>query len=258
MLTWAVCGVLAVILAFSVYKLADILIGYRNTDDTYRRIVDIAMPSATPAVPATAGETAPEATPTPEIIEAPITVDWAALKAVNEDIVAWLYCEGTVINYPVVLGDDNEFYLKRGVDRERVSGGSLFFDYRSRLGEDENLVIYGHRMNNDSMFGTLPEFADVEYYNEHPVMYLLTEEQDYLVVLFSCRTVRGDMEFFRRDFDNESDYRSYLSTAIRNSYWGTDGVADTASVTLTLVTCSSYTHVDNPRLLVHGRLVPIG
>lgn len=106
----------------------------------------------------------------------PITVDFIKLKKRNKDIIAWLYCEDTQINYPVVQSADNEYYLRRLIDGTWAVAGTLFFDYRNSSDvSDWYTVIYGHNMHNDTMFGSLHKFSDADYLKKHPNMSLFTQ-----------------------------------------------------------------------------------
>lgn len=186
------------------------------------------------------------------------TVDWEQLTETNRYVRAWLYCPDTNISYPVVQYKDNEYFLNRNFNRREDEAGTLFFDYQNPLGSGyENWIIYGHRRNDGSMFGTLEDFADEGYYKEHPTMYLLTPEQNYRVELFSCRTVHAELQYFALGFSSEQDYRAYIEKAVRQSYWTPAFTPDTDTTMLTLATCSDYANDDDPRLLVHGRLVEI-
>ncbi len=196
---------------------------------------------------------------TPEPVELPITVDWEALQSANSEIVAWLYCENTQINYPVVQHKDNEYYATRNAQKKEDSAGALFFDYRNNVGWDgENMIIYGHRMRDNSMFGVLPEYSDVSYFDQHPDMYLLTPDRNFRIAIFACRTVRADIKYFPTSFSSSDAYREYIEKAHNQSYWQTASCdnADSAAV-VTLVTCSNYSHADNPRIQVIGWAIPL-
>ena len=80
---------------------------------------------------------------------APITVDFERLQEENKDIIAWLYCPDTEINYPVVQSKDNEYYLRRLLDGTWNIAGTLFMDYRNAADcSDLHTIIYGHNMKN--------------------------------------------------------------------------------------------------------------
>lgn len=117
---------------------------------------------------------------------APIKVDFDALKSENPDIIAWVYCPDTEVNYPVLQSSDNKYYLRRGVDGSSRTAGSIFADFRNANDlSDENNIIYGHNMQNGSMFAAITRYADQSYYDGHPVWYILTPEKDYKVTLFA-------------------------------------------------------------------------
>lgn len=248
-----ITGLLLIVLLFSLYKLIRLLVDYRENAERNARVAEISLQSPSPPP-----SFLPAAQETPPPSEIPITVDWDALREINKDAVAWLYSEGTPINYPVVQAKDNDYYLTRGADGKKSTAGALFFDCRNNVAApDANLIVYGHRMKDDSMFGTIPDYAERRYYEQHPIMYLLTEAQCYRVEIFACRTVRSDMKYFETSFESEAKYRSYLAKAMSQSYWATDITIDAIDTAITLVTCSTYAHADDPRLLVHGRLVPV-
>ena len=116
----------------------------------------------------------------------PIEVDFDDLLKKNPDIVGWIYCEDTPINYPVLHGKDNDQYLHTDYTGTYNFDGSIFVDYENSRGfVDSNTIVYGHHMNSGSMFASLVKWADQAYYDKHPVMWLLTPTQNYKVVLFS-------------------------------------------------------------------------
>jgi len=123
----------------------------------------------------------------------PVSVSFEELCAECPDVVGWLYCEGTPINYPIVQGEDNDYYMYRLLDGSYNKSGTLFMDCRNQTDfSDPNTVIYGHNMKNGSMFGTLLKYQDPAYYREHPVMYLLTPEADYEIKLISAYVTPAD------------------------------------------------------------------
>ncbi len=152
---------------------------------------------------------------------APVNVDFEKLWQENEDIIAWIYCEGTPINYPIVQSEDNSYYLRRKLDGKYSLSGTLFADYRcSSNFTDNSTIIYGHNMKNDTMFGILTEFRNQEFFDEHSKMYILTPDKEYKVELIAGVTVNSrssiyqlplldeDKELFITDLLNESTFKS--------------------------------------------------
>lgn len=188
----------------------------------------------------------------------PVTIDWTALQKRNKEIVAWLYCADTPINYRVVQCRDNSYYLTHNADKKEDEAGALFLDCRNILSSGmENFIIFGHMRNDLSMFGSLVRFSDKEYVSKHPVLYLLTPKKSYLFEPFACRTVRGAEKYFATRFDGEAAYLTYIDRAIEQSYW-TPGInVEASDAMVTLATCSRYNGVDDAHLLLHGRLTAI-
>ena len=188
-----------------------------------------------------------------------ISVNWEILKEDNPDMAAWLYCPGTIINYPVVLPDDNDYYIDHDFYGNEDECGALFFDCCTEpdASGPYNLIIYGHRRNDRSMFGMLSRWGNDSFRERFPVMYLMTPEHSYRVELFACRTINVDPKYFTMYFDSESDFSAYIDKALSQSYWTTDIEVQPDDIILTMVTCNKYDVTNDPRLLLHGRLVAL-
>lgn len=145
-----------------------------------------------------------ETEPTTETL--PISVDFEYLHGINEDVAGWIYCEDTPISYPFLQSPDNSYYLYRLVDGTQNPSGSLFLDFRNQFDmSDWNSIIYGHNMNDGTMFACLNEYKDQAYYDAHPVMYLLTPEKQFKVELVAGILARADASFY--DFPVPEDRR---------------------------------------------------
>lgn len=190
------------------------------------------------------------------IPKAPISVDFASLKKTNPDIVGWMYCEGTVINYPVVQGKDNVFYLSHMADKKSNGAGALFVDYRNAAGfMNQNTLIYGHHMKNGSMFASLVQYKTQAYYDAHPVMYLLTPERDYKVALFSGFICDTSSNVYDRQFSPETEYMELLADAVAKSNFKSTVQVLPADKIITMSTCT-YEFAD-ARYVVLGKLIPL-
>lgn len=122
-----------------------------------------------------------------------ITVDFEALLKECSDVVGWIYSPGTPINYPIVQSEDNDYYLHKLMDGSYNKGGTLFIDYYNQPDfSDWNTFLYGHNMHDGSMFGTLDNYRKKGYYEEHPVMYLLTPEKNYVIELVAGCTIPAE------------------------------------------------------------------
>lgn len=184
--------------------------------------------------------------------EAPehVTVDFAALAELNDDIVAWIYCPNTQINYPIVQGYDNDYYLYRLLDGTWNANGTIFMDYRNETDfSDYNTMIYGHHMKTGAMFADLMKYKSQSFYEEHPYMYIYTPEKTYRLDLFAGAVVDCVAPIY--SFDPSS---SVISECISNSTF--DAAIDyPANHIVTLSTCT-YEY-DDARYVILGDLVPI-
>ena len=198
---------------------------------------------------AAAGETGP--------VLAPIKVDFKALKSVNDDVVGWIYCEGTQINYPVLQGETNDTYIRTLYTGEGHPSGSIFVD-AGNLPEfqDNNTIIYGHHMADGSMFGTLEDWREQEYFDAHPCMWLLTPEQDYRIDLFSAYLVDARHDTFTIFRGSGQQFAAYLQRVVKDSTVKADVETDPEAHYVLLSTCA-YTVYDDARTVIHGRLVPV-
>lgn len=190
----------------------------------------------------------------PEV--SPIEVDFDALKQRNPDIVGWIYCPNTVINYPVVQTDDNMFYLHRDIDGSYSSYGTLFVECQNQKGfKDGNNMIYGHHMNDGKMFAKLVDYTYQNYYNDHPVMYLNTPEYNYRIELFSGYVTSMDSDTYKINFENAEENQKWLDTCMSQSKFQSNYDVKPGDKILTLSTCT-YDY-DDARFVVQGRMIPI-
>lgn len=189
---------------------------------------------------------------------APVVVDFAALGQEHEDVIGWLYCEGTVINYPVVQGEDNDFYLHHAYDGTYSVSGSIFVDSENREGfRDSNTIIYGHHMNDGSMFASLSQWLEQQYYEEHPVMWLLTPERDYKIELFSGYTTSADADTYTVFQKPGKEMDAYLQSAVEQSnFRAIDGIELGGNDHYVLLSTCAYAF-DNARTVLHGKLIPV-
>lgn len=182
------------------------------------------------------------------------SVDFGILTETNPDAVAWLYCPDG-ISYPVVRGDDNSYYLDHLFDGSQGSAGCLFLDSRSSADfSDRNSVIYGHHMKDGSMFGTLEKYREQSYYDEHPVMYLITPETTYRVALFAAYTADTRDDAWKLEFSDDSRFSLWLESAVSRSAVESGITPGTDDRILTLSTCSY--DFDDARFVVLGTLTP--
>lgn len=262
-LLFFLCAIFAGVFAFSGYKLYTIMHGYHAAEQTYSNLSDqyvAPVPSSTPFA-APVENAVP--TPTPEL--SPIQVDFDQLRGECRDIVGWIYSEGTKINYPIVQypGDNPStaeyYYLYRDIHGQYSGNGTPFLDVLcSGTFSDYNSIVYGHHMNDGSMFASLDNYrnSDGQFAREHPVMYLNTPTQNYRVELFTGYVTDADSNTYTISFPDDSSFLLYCQEMKAKSTFPSDVVIQPGDRIITLSTCSYEWH--DARYVVQGRLVPLG
>ena len=128
-------------------------------------------------------------------------VDFEKLKEKNSDVVAWLKVNGTNIETTVVKSTNNDYYLTHNFNKEYNAAGWIFSDYKNKVdGTDKNLVIYGHNMRDNSMFGSLKWVINEEWYNNEDNKYitLVTENGTQTYEVFSVYQIEKEFQYRRR------------------------------------------------------------
>ena len=186
-------------------------------------------------------------------------VDWKALKKVNPDVQGWLYQKGTVINYPVVQGTDNDTYLHTRFDKQWSGGGTLFVDCRMEKDfKGFNSIIYGHHMKDGSMFRSIRGYTKEDgYYDKHKTLELATPHGNYHLVVFSAFITKAtDEDTYKMTYD-EAEKQAYIDRAWEQSELPI--TRDSVDVTkndrlVTLSTCA-YDY-EEARYIVMCKMVP--
>ncbi len=120
-------------------------------------------------------------------------VDFASLKQVNSEIVAWLRIPDTKIDFPVMHARDNKFYLSHDYEKQFAIAGGIFLDYRNSGDfSDSFSIIYGHRMSSGRMFSDVGKFKDKEFFDGHPKALLFTPDKNYILNIVAFASVAGD------------------------------------------------------------------
>jgi len=241
--------------AFSLYQLLAAGRVYRIGSTTYEELVRTAVVGQEEKPLPAAAPGAEAAQEKPEQKEPLLDVDFEMLCSMNPHTVAWISSENGEINYPVVQAEDNEYYLDHLFDGTKNKNGTIFMDYRnSSVFEDRNTLIYGHNMGNDTMFASLIDYSSEGYYEENPVLILVTPEESYYLEVFSGYVTKAVSEAYRRDLEDDAVYLDFLERIREASVFNAPVELTEADRIVTLSTCS-YAY-DDARYVVHCKLVP--
>lgn len=245
-----------------------------RADDEYEKLAEqtnsaaaVQEPVETPSVTAEPTEAPPEEKDPLAILEemgVPIPekeVDFADLQEnTNGDIYAWIHIPDTKIDYPVLQHPtDNSYYLNHNLDGSRGYPGCIYTeDYNKKDFTDSNTVLYGHNMKNGTMFAGLHKYGDSEYLEEHPYIYIYTEEGLLAYEIFAAYQSGDEHILYAHDgFEDRKVYGKYLEEILNMRSMGSV-LKEGAEVTedsriITLSTCISG-KPDN-RFLVQGVLL---
>ena len=182
------------------------------------------------------------------------------LQKENADIVGWLEIENTSINYPVLQGEDNEYYMTHNYKKEKSKNGSIFLnkDYDWNI-PSSNLLMYGHNLGNGTMFQELLKYQNKEFYNNHKVIRFTTAKEDAeyeIISVFKSRVYyKSEQNVFRYYYfinaNTEEEYNNYVENAKKASIYEIEPTAKYGDQLITLSTCSY--HVKDGRFAVVGR-----
>ena len=196
----------------------------------------------------------------------------------NKDMAGWITIRNTDVNYPFVKDpayikeedsyyggeayDPNYYYLDHSFYREPNREGTLFMDYCDNFGADEdkqseNIVIYGHNMANNTMFGSIRRYRqDYDFFEAAPFVELSSNYKDYDYVICCCAITSGnwytDYDYWNKEeLDTEADFNDYINKARERQLFDTGVDVKYGDKLLTMSTC--YADEDNSRFIIIAR-----
>lgn len=192
---------------------------------------------------------------TKEDNEEKYVVDFEKLKEKNLDIVAWLKVNGTNIETTVVKTTNNDYYLTHNFNKEYNSAGWIFADYKNKVdGTDKNLVIYGHNMRDNSMFGSLKWVINEDWYNNEDNKYitLVTENETQIYEVFSVYQIEEEDYYIQTSFNTEKEFSTFLETIKKRSKKDFNVDVNKEDNILTLSTCANN---NKYRVVLHAKKI---
>lgn len=196
-----------------------------------------------------------------KVKEPVILKKYRALHKENQDMVGWLSIEDMVIDYPVMKGKDDEYYLHHDFFGKESRYGCLFVRSKADVDTpDTNFIIYGHNMRDGSMFGDLDLYQEKSFYLEHPLISFdtLCEERTYeIVAVFRSRIYDESEDAFKYyrfyTADTEEEFDTFYRNIKELSLYDTGVTAEFGDTFLTLSTCAY--HVKDGRFAIVAKRV---
>lgn len=244
----------AVILLIAAWNLWSIRKSTAHTKELYGTVIrgSLTVPSGS------ASETPKESTAEAEtdMEETEIVNPWLVdLQKQNDELVGWIRIPNTAIDYPVMqTGSDNDYYLTHDFARDENVHGAPFLDVNCKLGESENLVIYGHNMKDKTMFQNLMLYKDAAFCESNGSIEFDTPEESShyqvaFVMLISAKQAENFPYYNYIDLSDDETYEDFLQQCSQYAIWKSPDLAEPGTALLTLSTCE-YSQKD-------GRLVVV-
>ncbi len=175
-------------------------------------------------------------------------INFPYLKELNPDVVGWITIPGTTVDYPIVQGPDNDYYLRRNVYGEDATVGSIYLDCDNKPDfSSQHNIIYGHHMRNGTMFKDIDNFTDQTYFNNHRDIIIYTPTREIHLRTLAAALWNSSAFFRRNSFYSDDDFAEYIEYVTSNS----QAIAEPESKITrlySLVTCS-YDYNDERTIL---------
>lgn len=223
----------------------------RRAEKAYRELAERVMEQEKAAQTEEAVEDAEEQVETyyPEL-----SLDMSLLSQLNGDFRGWLYVPLLEISYPIVQGEDNDYYLTHSFMGEELKTGCIFMDCGASADwSDRNTFVFGHNTRDGSMFGTLKKLKkEAGLCEENPWFYIYTEDTVYTYRIFSYYVTSATSDRYMT-FQTDESYDAYVDWAVKHSEYDADIVPEGRGNLVSLSTCYGRSGTSR-RLLVHGVL----
>lgn len=187
-------------------------------------------------------------------------INFSELWEINTDLYAWIKIPNTMIDYPIAQyqGDDDSYYLTHNMYKESAFAGCIYTEkLNSKDFSDPNTVLYGHNMQNGSMFRALHSFRDEDFFNENQYIYIYLPDRTLTYQIFSAYEYDDRHLLYSFDFTNKEVFQEYLDYAQNPTsammYNTRDLDVTTDDKIITLSTCLG--DIETSRYLVQGVLI---
>lgn len=183
-----------------------------------------------------------------------LDVNLSKLKTINEDTAGWIQVPNTFVNYPFVKSNDNEYYLNHSFNKEKNNAGWLFMDYRNTKDlNNKNLIIYGHNRKDKTMFGTLKQLTNQNWFNNksNNIIKMSMESGNSNWQIFSVYIIETTNDYIKTSFQSDNEYQEFIDMIKNRSIVSFDTNVTISDKILTLSTC----HGSYKKLVIHAKLI---
>ena len=185
--------------------------------------------------------------------EEKFSIDFNKLKGINTDVVGWIKVNNTNINYPVVQTSDNSYYLTHSFDKAYNAAGWPFMDYNVDMNsKNRNKTIYGHNRKDGSMFSSLKNILEPDWYNNKDNLRIefLTEEGNEYYQVFSIYRIEKETYYTNNYFENDEKFLDFINEIKSRSINNFNIEVNANDEILTLSTCADNSQY---RVVLHAK-----
>lgn len=176
-------------------------------------------------------------------------IDFESLLKTNSDVIGWIYIPGTKVDDPVLKGENNDTYIRTGIDKQPNHGGCIFVDEVNNGDfQDQNTILYGHRLRNGLRFNNIANYRDQQFFEEHPYVYIYLPDGSINVYkVYAICKINAYSTLYAKDIN----YQKYTQTILKNAIQKCE-ISDEEAPLIMLSTCVNATGDD--RFIVSARL----
>ena len=200
-------------------------------------------------------ETKEETSTKQENVEDEINIE--ELYNINNDLVGWLKIDNTSIDYPVMQTKNRpNYYLRRNFYKEYSIMGTPYIAEQCDLNKSDNLIVYGHHINGNKMFGELEKYKKEEFYKNNSIIKFYTKDeiQEYKIISVFKTVAHTGFEYYKYyNFKNESEFNTFIEKCKKLAFYNIEDTASYGDKLITLSTCE-YSQ-DNGRLVVVAKKI---
>lgn len=180
------------------------------------------------------------------------------LKKTNPDVIGIIEFDDRIIYEPVVQAPDNEYYVRRNIERKYAAAGIPYISGDGNI-DAKNVVIYGHSSTRSNIiFTPLMDYINSDFYMEHPAFRFIMEDetrayQIFAVMNIDLNNLDHSLEFAQNSWRSSNDFQAFISNTINNSLYRAGVSVSNEDQLMTLVTCD--TRDENKRIVVIGKQI---
>ena len=256
-------AIFAAAFVISGYMLLNYQLESSENEDLYEDLAAIVdeVRATIPTEPETTAPAQSNVTTEPTAATEPVILpEYQAVYAMNSDLVGWIRIDGTKINYPVLQTPDTpNYYIDHNFEKESSRHGAIYVQEQCQVdAPSDNIVIFGHRMNDGSMFADLLKYKDKAYFESHKYVQFdtLYQRQTYeIIAVFQIKSVDNNTFTYHKliDFQNETQFNTYMTRIDLLSLYDTGATAWYGDRLITLSTCEK--NYSNGRLVVVAKQI---